>query len=241
MHTKWTDGAIEKALVGLSTDGFMPKQDELRSVMGLTNAVGRTGGVNSWRVRLSLKKKPARTTKRRWTDDAIAKALTSIAKDGEMPSSACMGTSVSNAVNRHHLGFKGWAERLGLKRRRSTTNIAYDHEVKVKTALEQMGHSVELTRNKCPYDLLVNGSIKVEVKYARPSNCNGSVYHIFHLGPLGAWRDFDVAVFICLSREYDEIATYIIPAEHVQQQTVTITQSRWWPQFKGAWHHIGDE
>lgn len=116
--------------------------------------------------------------------------------------------SLSNKINKTG-GSKYWAERLGFKIKRSETGLSFVTEAEVERTLRNMGHKCELTSAKFPYDILVDGVVKIDVKAARVTKVRNSPVYSFNLEKKK--QTCDVYVALCLDNE-QIIKTYIIPA-----------------------------
>lgn len=71
--------------------------------------------------------------------------------------------SLHNAICRHG-SYRGWAKKLNVKTKSSDTNKGNDFEDVIEDKLNKLGFEVAKTSTKHPYDLLVNGTTKVDVK-----------------------------------------------------------------------------
>lgn len=62
------------------------------------------------------------------------------------------------------LGYYGWAEQLGLPMKPSETQTGKLGESYIADWIAQKGHAVQRMTTRHPYDLLVDGVVKVDVK-----------------------------------------------------------------------------
>lgn len=118
-------------------------------------------------------------------------------------------SSLSNAISKSG-GFYHWAEKLGLEIKKSETKLGYDIEVLAMKLLEDKGYSCEKTSVCFPYDLLVNGSVKVDVKAARVSKVRTTDVYSFRLAK--PQQTCDVYVAMCLDEDDKPMKVYVIPA-----------------------------
>lgn len=117
--------------------------------------------------------------------------------------------------------YSGWAEELGLKMKNSETVIGQKYEEKVAKVLIALGYGVEITSTKHPYDLLVDGSLKVDVKVANAYLLRGmSRVHTVRLAKTEPTCD----IYICAL--LDEVGIVerllIIPSHHVRKTMLNI-------------------
>lgn len=113
-----------------------------------------------------------KVTRKTWTEARIEGELRQVAASiGSFPSCQDLRYVGKNdlacQVSRNG-GFLAWSERLGIPRRHSDSDTGWDGEIAVMEAMRARGLKVERqTAVKAPYDLLVNGSLRVDVKAAR--------------------------------------------------------------------------
>lgn len=113
----------------------------------------------------------------KWTDSKIENDLREITVSlGHFPSDPDlqkMGRGdLSNAVNKRG-GIISWSERLGLPRVHSDSDTGWDGEKAVQTILESKGFGIERSSAvKAPYDLLINGNVRCDVKTAKQATYN---------------------------------------------------------------------
>ena len=107
-------------------------------------------------------------------------------------------------------GFRFWAEKLNLRIKSSETEFGYKYEKIAREHIIEMGHKAELTPVKFPYDILVDGVTKIDVKAGNKYHCpSGTSWYTFNLE--AAYPKCDFLIAYCV--ESDAIkATYIIPA-----------------------------
>lgn len=78
-----------------------------------------------------------------------------------------MGNEKLSSAIKTRGGYTYWAKKLSLKKNGSTSHTAEATEHEIAKILSKKNDIVEMTSYKCPYDLLINERIKVEVKFAR--------------------------------------------------------------------------
>lgn len=107
-------------------------------------------------------------------------------------------------------GFRAWAEKLNLKIKGSETEFGYMYEKLTQKHIADMGYSAELTPVKFPYDILVDGVTKLDVKAGREYHCpTGTSWYSFNLEAVYPKCDF-LVVYCIGTIKVDR--TYIIPA-----------------------------
>lgn len=109
-------------------------------------------------------------------------------------------------------GYKYWANKLGLEQKYSETALGIEGERTIAGYLESQGFEVKPTSVKHPYDLLINGCIKVDVKTAKTSYIQGCPIHAYRLGKKDHTCDFYIFY------EWDTLKTYVVPAYKCQGQ-----------------------
>lgn len=121
---------------------------------------------------------------------------------------------VTNAIKRFPGGYYKVAELLKIEMKESETQFGkYGEELAIRL-LEEHGFSVERMTTRYAYDLYVNGSVKVDVKTARPSRANKSFCYSFNLEK--RFPTCDVYFLIAKSEKKESI--YIVPASINQTQ-----------------------
>lgn len=157
-----------------------------------------------------------------WTNENIANAVMDIVNTrglDHMPSVSEIkeyygNNKLTNAITKH--GGQGeWANILGLDIKQSETQFGGKYEKYVHDFLTEIGFDCELTGTRCPYDLLVNGCVKIDVKASRITRINGYDAYSFRLAK--AMQTCDVYILVGIDRlEYKKM--YVIPAHEVNGQ-----------------------
>jgi hypothetical protein len=121
---------------------------------------------------------------------------------------------VTNAIKRFPGGYYKVAELLKIEMKESETQFGkYGEELAIKL-LEEHGFSVERMTTRYAYDLYVNGSVKVDVKTARPSRANKSFCYSFNLEKRFPTCD----VYFLIAKNEEKESIYIVPASINQTQ-----------------------
>jgi|GEM_PF-2495214 len=121
---------------------------------------------------------------RSWSETAIENDLRLIANAvGHFPSCrelAEMGRGdLANQVSKRG-GFLNWSKRIGIGRQTSESDVGWEGEEAAASRLESLGFSVVRRDGvKCPFDLLVDNVLRVDVKaarFCRYGYCSGWFY-----------------------------------------------------------------
>lgn len=170
---------------------------------------------------------PMNTTKRkRWSEEDIASALVEIhARIGHMPSHNYLQEigrgDLSNQICKKG-GFLAWAQRLGFKRKHSDSDTGWDGEKAVENRLMKHFRVERQGPVKWPFDLLVDGVLRIDVKAARFATygrCSGWFYRI------GKAPQADLLAL----HQLDEGSTFFIPWTIAPHTNITISRGggRW--------------
>jgi len=118
-------------------------------------------------------------------------------------------TSLTNVVMRTG-GFRYWANKLNLDIKGSESELGYTYEKVAQKHIEDMGYKAELTPVKFPYDILVNGVTKIDVKAGNKYCCpTGTSWYTFNI--YSPYPKCDFLIVYCLDDNAVK-ATYVIPA-----------------------------
>lgn len=125
------------------------------------------------------------------------------------------GDSLTNKVTRTGGSFK-WAKRLGLPMKQSETKLGVYAEKYVANLLRSSGFTVEETPVRHPYDLLVDGCVKIDVKAANISYVRNDKIRAYRLSKRQPTCDFYV-----LCEIDDEVVSriFVVPSSVVSGQT----------------------
>ena len=125
-------------------------------------------------------------------------------------------------------GFEAWAKKLKLSQKPCDSMLGIKYEKHTKKFLEEKGFNCELTSTNHPYDILVNDSIKIDVKVSNPVAINNSKAYTFNIEKKQPTCDLYVAY--CLDDNKEIVKTYIIPAPVLAgkcQLSVGINESKY--------------
>ena len=179
----------------------------------------------------------------KWNEETIAAKVADIANKfapARMPSNSEViemtgSYALANAIQKNG-GYEYWANKLGLERKHSETKVGIEYERRVAKMLRDNGHDVQTTTIKHPYDLLVDGCVKVDVKVANTSMIRENKVHAYRIAKRQHTCDF----YICCEVDTDDI--YVIPANMVtgQVQIEMGPGSQKYSHYKDAFYMIDD-
>jgi hypothetical protein len=131
------------------------------------------------------------------------------------------------------LTYKGWAEKLNLRRKGSDTLTGEIEEFNTKSNLEKMGFSVEKMSARHPFDLLINNSIKIDIKVSKIHNFKGYECFVFKTK-----QNAPCDLFICIGEFMGNRKIYVIPSKLVHASTLTIGKNSKYNQFIDRWDYL---
>lgn len=176
-----------------------------------------------------------------WDDDLISRKLLESAKSlGRMPSANELKASGMNdlacAIPRHG-GYSFWAQKLGLHNKGAETHRGQAVETHALECLLSYGFSVERQTTRAPFDLLVNGTVRINVKSAKygeyKNKHTGGVTKGFVFGINGkACSNCDLYLLCGVDDGNAVLWKYYVPACFAQVQMITITPSGKYSDFK---------
>ncbi len=132
--------------------------------------------------------------------------------------------------------YRGWAEELGLELKESETVKGNKYEDYVAEVLEGLGYEVERMTTKHPFDLLVNGSLKIDVKVGAPHTHFGTRCHTFR--PSKKFATCDLYICIGLDEEENIEKQFIIPSKFAQLVTLNICNDSKYNAFLDRWDYV---
>lgn len=163
-----------------------------------------------------------------WNDELIESKIREVMEIlgiNRMPSASetemvIKNSSLSNKIAKTG-GFYQWATRLGLEIKNSETSTGKEYENKLKEYLTEKGYSVEQMSVKHPYDLLVNGAIKIDVKAARRYYYSeDSYFYTFNLEKANA--TCDLYICWCINNKNLTDKFLIIPSKELKFTQLSI-------------------
>lgn len=124
-------------------------------------------------------------------------------------------TSLTNKIARSG-GHYHWAKKLGLKTKNSDTKLGIYAESVVAEVLVNANHDVQKTALKFPYDLLVDGCVKIDVKAANISYVHGSKVRAYRLAKKQQTCDLYILCEVNDSGKVGDM--YVVPSSMVSGQ-----------------------
>lgn len=182
----------------------------------------------------------------RWSDELIKEKVLEVVNAlglDRMPSRAeCEmyyhNTALANAVTRR----KRWynlADELGLEVKRSETFFGKSYEAKASEKLMALGYDVRRMSENFPYDILVDGCVKVDVKASRLYHGKSGNFYTYNIDKPFATCDFYVLYAVSDNGDEREI---VVPSKDVFSNTqITIGEHKSkYDKFQDAWWLIWD-
>lgn len=133
--------------------------------------------------------------------------------------------------------YSGWAKELGLPLKSCDTRMGHKYEAGITDILNTKGFNVERMTNKHPYDLMVNGCVKIDVKSANPYYFQGSRVHTFNLHNPNPSCDIYICVLLNESHEIER--TFVIPSHLVKIKTLCVGKESKYNSFIDRWDIVG--
>lgn len=126
-------------------------------------------------------------------------------------------------------GFRGWARHLGLGIKQTCTSLGQSTESRIADELRAFGRDVQRQSSGAPYDLLVDGRVRVNVKSARWREYGACRGYFFGIGD--TWRRCDVLALVGIGGPAPR--TLWVPSSEARQQTITLTLKHRLNKFSG--------
>lgn len=134
--------------------------------------------------------------------------------------------------------YSGWADFLGLDRKGSETLMGQGYEHYISNLLEISGNKVEQMSTKHPYDLLVNGTVKVDIKAGKAYLMRGSRVHSFGINKKDPTCDIYIIIAV------DELGvierTFVIPSHFLKVVSLCIGKDSKYSRFLDKWGYIDE-
>ncbi len=154
----------------------------------------------------------AYVTKTEWNEAKIISCINEMVNktgNNQMPTHSEMDKfygnyCLSNAVRRHG-GTKYFANKMGLEIKNCESKFGEDFELRcINDIMLKLNLEAEKMQIRYPYDVLVENSVKIDVK-----SCTGKQYYSFNLEK--AHQTCDIFVFYCIKNDEVE-KIYIVPS-----------------------------
>ena len=181
----------------------------------------------------------------RWTDELIQEKVLEVKKAldlDRMPSrKECEqyfhNEALVNAVSKR-IGWYALANKMGLKIKDSETYFGKSHEQEAFELLSAMGFSVRKMAQNFPYDLLVDDSVKIDVKASHLYSGKNGAFYTFNLEK--DYATCDIYLLFALNDKHERIMTFIVPSKFVISQCqISIGKSKSkYHRFIDRWDYI---
>jgi len=180
----------------------------------------------------------------KWTNEKIAKEIYKVMNAlgiERMPSNqeiidVMKSTKLTNAIRRNG-GFYEWARRLNLTTKECETKFGKRYEKKLQKYLTKKGYIVERMSVKHPYDLLVNGCIKIDVKASRRYYYDGKkYYYAFNLEKKNS--TCDIYVCFCVNNEEFSDKVLVIPSKFLKLTQLNIGAVSEYDKYINRWDYL---
>jgi len=161
-----------------------------------------------------------------WTDEKVEQGLKEVMHSlslSRMPTADELKSVGRNDLHSRISRFgtyRGWAGKLGVDLKESHTNDGQEAEFEVAELLRNKGYIVEHMTTRHPYDLLIDGAVKIDVKMANEYFIKESRVHTFNL--VKNKPTCDIYIMVANGSEKSPKRTFVVPSHHVQQQTVSV-------------------
>ena len=183
---------------------------------------------------------------RKWTDENTESAIMRVVEHlgiSTFPTHSEINNFYGNSSLTNHMskigGTRKWAEKLGLPIKRCESEFGNDYELfAIKEIQNHVGLIAKQTKPRYPYDLLVDESIKVDVKVSYPfqNNC-GAYANTFNLEKKDP--TCDIFILYCLDLEGEIRKTLIIPSCVVAGKTqIGSGNDSKWVLYKDKWEYF---
>lgn len=183
-----------------------------------------------------------------WTDDKIKQAVRVVVNAYEldrMPSKTeceryCGNYKLSNAISRRGGGWYALAKELGLPIKKSDTYFGKSQEGIVCEMLISKGFEVERMPQNFPYDILVDNSVKIDVKASHLYHGKQGNFFTFNLEK--KYATCDIYVLLTLDDNNNIINTFIVPSKFVIKNTqISIGEyASKYHKYRDRWDYISN-
>lgn len=221
----------------------MPTVQELRQIdMGkLEQYISKNGGFIKWAEILSLSNK-IKVSKMSLGDvkNNIVDVMDSIGTD-RMPSRSEILDITGDYVLHNKIvrtgGYRYWADSLDLEIKDSETKLGQSMEDVAQSMIIENGFAAERMTTQYPFDILVNGNIKVDIKSGRAYDLRGSRCHTFGINK--RYASCDLYMIFALSEDGDTIErTFIIPSNKLRVVTMSIGANTKYSVYQDRWDYF---
>jgi len=180
----------------------------------------------------------------KWTNEKIEEEIQKVMNAlniKRMPSNSEMRMVTGSYALSNKLiktgGIYHWADKLGLKIKVGETQIGTKYQDYIANKLNDMGFEIEMMSTKHPYDLLVNGNVKIDVKVARPyEHKEIGRFHTFNLEK--KYPTCDIYISVALN-DNDEIQRiFVIPSKYLKITQLSVGKRSKYNKYINKWDYI---
>lgn len=158
-----------------------------------------------------------------WTNEKIKEQIMKMVNDlgmDRMPSSKEVegyfgNCKLTNAISHRKAWYK-FAEELNLPIKESETAFGKSYESQIMEKLICMGHEVEKMPQNFPYDLLVDGALKIDVKASSLYRGKNGNFYSYNLEKPYATCDIYILMLI---KNYEVKDILVVPSKFVMTNT----------------------
>lgn len=183
---------------------------------------------------------------KKWDEQEIINAIKKVVEQHDMDTMPTHSeldehygsTSVSNAISKHG-GSRYFAKLLGLQIKTSETKFGEVLEDYCALEIQQrLGLICDKTNSRYPYDILVNRTVKVDVKAGRQfDNYGGAKYYTFNIEKKE--QTCDVFVFYCMNSNDEIKKTLVIPSYVLSGKSqLAVGENSVYDKYDGKWDFI---
>ncbi len=123
---------------------------------------------------------------------------------------------LTSRISKEKGGYYLLAKELKLPMKKSDTNTGKTYEYKIKELLEKMNYKVDKMAQNYPYDLLINDSVKIDVKVSRLyRHKDGFGFYSYNLEK--KHPRCDIYILVTVNENKQEI--YVVPSVFVANNT----------------------
>lgn len=253
--TVWTEEVIENTIFELMKDigiedDRMPTHKEMvnNRLSGLGAAIVKQGGIQHWAEKLGLRATVAGDKHRKWTDEAVEKEIQSVMNALDlkrMPTRseivATSGNGLACAISKDKRGYYGWAKQMGLESKNSETSSGKKYErIAEEHILDQYQElSVKQMKQNYPFDILVDDTLKIDVKVGKRHTHFGTPSYTFATNKKYASCDLYLCYGLGNDGKINDI--YLIPSNAAITTTINVTigGNSKYDKYKNKWELIG--
>jgi len=175
-----------------------------------------------------------------WTEKLIVSEIEkamSMLNISHMPSRMEMKISLSNDALANKIarsgGFRYWANKLNLTEKESETKLGQEYEANAMELIKSRGYLIDRMTTKCPFDLLVNGNIRIDVKVGNPGHVRGSRVHTFRTAK--KFATCDLYMIFALKEDSSVEKLFLIPGNDLQVVTMCIGNKSKYDKYIDRW------